>query len=56
MTTSMLDDLLYASVSKMWEAYLEPAQAFKMVLYAGKVNGIKLLSFFLEKAPYWGSL
>ena len=34
MTTSMPDDLSNVSVSKMSEAYLEPAQVFKMVLYA----------------------
>ena len=34
------------------EAYLEPAQAFKMMLYAENVNGIEILIFFLEKAPF----
>ena len=32
----------------MSESYLEPAQAFKMVLYAERVNGIKLLTFYLR--------
>ena len=36
----------YASVSKMSEVYLDPAQAFKMVLYAEKVNDINLVTFF----------
>ena len=31
---------------KMLEAYLELSQAFKVVLYVEKVNGIKLLTFF----------
>ena len=35
--------------SKMLEAYLELSQAFKVVLYAEKVNGIKLLTFFDKK-------
>ena len=42
-------DLSY--VSKMSEAYLEPAQVFKMVLYGGKVNGMKLLVLLWQKAP-----
>ena len=33
-------------VSKISEAYLEPAQAFKMVLYGEKINGMKLLVLF----------
>ena len=44
-------NLSYVRVSKMSEAYLEPAQAFKMVLCAGKGIGIKLLTFFWQKAP-----
>ena len=43
MTTCTPDDLLYVSVSKMSEAYLEHVQAFKMVLYAEKVSCINLL-------------
>ena len=38
-------------VSKISEAYLEPAQAFKMVLYGEKINGMKLLVLFWQKAP-----
>ena len=34
---------------KMLEAYLELSQAFKVVLYVEKVNGIKLLTFFDKK-------
>ena len=33
----------------MSESYLEPAQAFKMVLYAERVNGIKLLTFYWRR-------
>ena len=41
--------LSYASVSKMSKAYLEPAQAFNMELYAEKVNDINLLTLSAKK-------
>ena len=41
--------LSYASVSKMSKAYLEPAEAFKMELYAETVNGINLLTLSAKK-------
>ena len=34
------------------EAYLEPAQAFKMLLYAENVNGIEILIFFEKKLHF----
>ena len=43
----MPDDLSYTSVSKLSEAYLEPAEAFKMVLYAKKLNNIHRAVYFL---------
>ena len=49
--TDDYQNLSYPSVPKMSEAYLEPAQAFKMVLYVEKVNDIKLLNSFWQKAP-----
>ena len=38
-----------ASVSKMSEAYLEPVQGLKMVLYVEQGNDIKLLTFFFGR-------
>ena len=52
MRTDDCQNLYCESVPKMTEAFLEPAQAFKMMLYAEKVNGIELLTFFLKKAAF----
>ena len=45
-----VEDITPLFIEVYLEAYLELAQAFKMMLYAEKVNGIKMLTFFSGKS------
>ena len=45
-----VEDITPLFIEVYLEAYLELVQAFKMMLYAEKVNGIKMLAFFSGKS------
>ena len=45
-----VEDITPLFIKVYLEAYLELAQAFKMMLYAEKVNDIKMLTFFSGKS------